>query len=221
MLVIQEIASLLGNMAADMFSYYNVDPYKVFAPKFVHHTVQMIIALLIILTVKHFTRQDFGFSMGDVKTGFRHAGIFTLVFTVYIIIYNVYMHSKIPNIRYAYPLNARNIIGSLAFQLFMSGPSEEILFRALPITMFIIIFKKSIRLKLDISLEVIISALLFALAHMDSLCIDYKICYAFVLGIVYGAAYQKSRSILYPILMHSITNVLAVWAGYLFYFLYR
>jgi len=67
---------------------------------------------------------------------------------------------------------------------------------------------------------VVIAALLFAFAHLDSPRIDFQIYYSFVLGIVYGVAYQKSESIFYPMLMHSISNVLAVGIGYLFYFFY-
>lgn len=98
--------------------------------------------------------------------------------------------------------------------MFLSGPSEEILFRALPITLFIMLFGRSVKLKLGISLEVVLAALLFAFAHMDSPRIDFQIYYAFVLGIAYGVAYQKSGSIFYPMLMHSITNVLAVGIGH-------
>jgi len=220
MLLVQETATLVGNVISHMFSYSRIDPYKVFAPKFVHHIVQMLFALLIILFIKIKFKQDFGFKQGNVKTGFLFVGILTLTLAVFITLQNLYFYSTISHINYGYPLNAKNIIGSLAFQMLLSGPSEEILFRALPITLFIMIFGKSIKLKFGISLEVVIAALLFAFAHLDSPRIDFQIYYSFVLGIVYGVAYQKSESIFYPMLMHSISNVLAVGIGYLFYFFY-
>jgi len=47
--------------------------------------------------------------------------------------------------------------------------------------------------------------------------VDYfRLLYAFVLGTINGIAYQQSRSVLYPMLMHSISNVLMVGTGYLF-----
>lgn len=220
MLLVQETATLVGNTISHLFSYSRIDPYKVFMPKVVHHIVQMLFALLIIIFIKIKFKQDFGFKPGNVKTGFRYTGILTLVLAVFITIQNIYFYSAIPNIKYGYPLSAKNIIGSLAFQLFLSGPSEEILFRALPITLFIMIFRKSVKLKFGISLEVILAALLFAFAHMNSSRVDFRIFYSFVLGIVCGVAYQKSGSIYYPMLMHSISNVLAVGIGYLFYFFY-
>jgi hypothetical protein len=43
-----------------------------------------------------------------------------------------------------------------------------------------------------------------------------QLIYAFAIGTVQGMAYQESRSVLYPILMHSVSNVLMVGTGYLF-----
>lgn len=220
MLFVQEIASILGSGVSRLFSYGVIDPHRVFAPLFVHHIIQMIVALLIIAILKRKYKQNFGFEIGDKRKGITHVLIFSLVLTIFIIIQNVIAYSKTSYITYSFPLNARNIIGSLAFQMLMSGPSEEILFRALPITLFTIIFKKSIKIKWDISLEVVIAALLFAMAHIDGFNIDFQIYYSFVLGIIYGRTYQKTGSVIYPMLMHSISNVLAVGIGYLFYYFY-
>ncbi|PKM87786.1 MAG: hypothetical protein CVU87_08965, partial [Firmicutes bacterium HGW-Firmicutes-12] len=74
-----------------------------------------------------------------------------------------------------------------------------------------------------ITLEVILASVLFSFAHINwSLSpfvfdVDFfRIFYAFVLGIIQGVVYQRSKSILYPILMHSFSNALMVGVGYLF-----
>jgi len=74
-----------------------------------------------------------------------------------------------------------------------------------------------------LTLEVVLSSVLFACAHIRwslvSLIfeVDYfQILYAFVLGTIQGIVYQRSRSILYPVLMHSLSNVLMVGGGYVF-----
>ena len=123
-------------------------------------------------------------------------------------------------------MNTKNIICTLGFQFFLSGTSEEILFRALPITLLIYIFcsNKKISIKTwNIPLEIIISALFFSIAHISwslypfIINLDlFQLIYAFVLGIAYGYAYIRSQSIVYPILMHSISNVLMVGIGYIF-----
>jgi membrane protease YdiL (CAAX protease family) len=38
----------------------------------------------------------------------------------------------------------------------------------------------------------------------------------FVLGIVDGKAYQETNSVLYPMIMHSVSNVITVGLGYVF-----
>lgn len=44
----------------------------------------------------------------------------------------------------------------------------------------------------------------------------FQLFYAFVLGTIQGVVYQRSKSILYPMFMHSFSNVLMVGIGYIF-----
>lgn len=128
-------------------------------------------------------------------------------------------------IQYDYPLNAKNVLGTLGFQLLLSGPSEEVLFRALPIGVlaFLNESNKERRFtKLNISLEVIIAAVLFSIAHIKWTVSPFSISmnilqliYCFVLGIADGKAYQESGSVIYPMMMHSISNVITVGLGYI------
>lgn len=228
LLLIQGLASSLGSAVADLFSYKTIDPNNLFARLSIHHIIQMLIAIILIIIVSIKFKVDFGFKPGAVKKGVLYVTVFSIAISVIVIIQNIYWYSNNPFISYNYPLNSRNIIGSLAFQMFMSGPSEEILFRALPIALFILMFKKSINNRLCTSLGIIVAALLFSIAHFDTFSIypfriskiDFQIYYSFVLGIIFGFTYIKTGSVLYPMLMHSISNVSAVGIGYLFYFLY-
>ena len=43
-----------------------------------------------------------------------------------------------------------------------------------------------------------------------------QLLYAMGMGVIQGVAYQKSRSVLYPILIHSLSNLIMVGMGYLF-----
>lgn len=131
------------------------------------------------------------------------------------------IYSSVPN--YAFPLDGRNVIGTLGFQLFLSGPAEEVVFRALPITMLTYAFGRSIPIKSNVTLEVILASVLFSFAHINWFLrpfvfeVDYfRLFYSFVLGTIQGVVYQRSKSILYPMLMHSFSNVLMVGSGYLF-----
>ena len=223
LLLIQQITSKIGGLIANLFTYKKLDPQNLFAFISVHHIVQGIIALLIIMICKKLYKINFGFKLGKVKEGLNYVGIFTIfmlfyVLVSYVIFYNLGMIKSLN-----FSLNAKNVWGTLGFQLLLSGPSEEILFRALPISILMLLFNKSIIVKWGVSVETIIAAFLFSIAHikwsLSPFVINmdyYQLVYAFILGVVYGKVYQKSDSVFYPMLMHSISNVLNVGIGYLF-----
>jgi len=219
----QVFAGKLGSYFAAMLSYKQIDPYNKFASVSVHHFVQMLLTLVVIGVLSKLLKINFNFGFGDKKTGLKYLSVFTGSFLIIAVIMYAFTHitKQIPV--YDFPLNRNNVAGTLGFQLFLSGPSEEILFRALPVTMFLYIFGKSIKVHKLITLEVILASLLFSIAHIKwslapfTVQADYfQLVYAFALGTVQGVTYQKSRSIIYPILMHSFSNVIMVGSGYLF-----
>jgi membrane protease YdiL (CAAX protease family) len=218
LLITQVLSGKAGHYIADLVPYDKIDPYDIFAGISIHHVVQMFIALLIIAALGKWLKLDFCFKIGDAKKGIRYLAVFTAVFAVLAVAINFFQPSV-----YDFPLNSGNILGTLGFQLFLSGPSEEIVFRALPVTMLIFAFGKSISLKGSITLEVILASILFSFAHTEWSLIPFSfkaeiftLIYAFVLGTIQGIVYQKTRSILYPMLMHSVSNFLMVGVGYLF-----
>lgn len=221
----QQISSKLGTFAANIFDYSVIDQDDVFAWISVHHIVQTLLALVPVIILSKTYRIDFGFHFGDQKTGVKYVMIFTAAMFAYITITSVITYFSNQVIQYEYPLTLKNIIGSLGFQLFLTGPSEEILFRALPISIIacIIPSERGIKAgKVQISWATLISAIFFALAHIKltlnpfSVSFDFmQLLFSFALGIMYGVVYQKSKSVIYPMLMHSLTNVTVVGAGYI------
>lgn len=220
----QIMAGKFGWAVADVFRYDSLDPDNLFARLSVHHFVQMLIALAVIVAFKKFIKVDFGFQLGDHKKGMRYFRVFTVAIVLIALIYHTLMYVIGQPISYNFPLSTRNILGSLGFQLFLSGTSEEILYRALPVTMLVYIFGKNIHIQQNVTLEVVLASLLFAVAHIQWSLFPFsapelnlfQLFYAFGMGILNGVVYQKSRSILYPMLMHSISNVFMVGTGYLF-----
>lgn len=226
--VVQVFAGKLGWAVADLFSYDSVDPNNLFARLSVHHLTQMLIALAIILIINAVIRVDFGFHMGERKVGMRYLLLFTGAIAVIALAYHILMEIIGQPVTYNYPLTTRNIIGNLGFQLFLSGPSEEILYRALPVTLLVFALGKNIYVTKNVSLEVVLASLLFTAAHIKWTISPFSISelnifglvYAFAMGILNGLVYQKSHSVLYPMLMHSFSNVLMVGTGYLFAILF-
>ena len=205
-----------GGLIANQFDYRALDPDGAFAWISVHHIVQALVFLALMVPIARVQSVDFGVGWGDRKVGFAFVRIFSLIFAGYVVV-SMGIVLAFGTFRvFPYPLTARNVIGQLAFQLLLSGPSEEIIFRAFAITMLAFATKRTV-LNGRVSVATIIAAVIFGLAHVGislspfALTGDpFQVVYATALGIAYGICYERSKSVYYPMMMHSISNVIAV-----------
>ena len=107
----------------------------------------------------------------------------------------------------AEPLLSHFLISMLVIAIIVPI-SEELFFRGLLFRWF--------RLRYNTWTAIIGSSLLFGLAHYDSLAVVIS---SFVLGVVNAYAMERTKSVWVPILMHTVTNGLAVIMVYLVMFL--
>ena len=225
LLLFQQSAPGVGRFVANQFVFDTIDEYGLFAWISVHHIIQMLLAIIPIVVLTKILKLNFMFGFGNKKVGIEFVASLTIVALAFALIWHLGAQALGNVVMPNHPLNFNNIAGQLGFQLLLTGPSEEILFRALPITLLVYSFQESkvIEIKnLGISLENIIAALLFTLAHVSWSLNPFSInagwvqlTLSMVLGLWYGVAYQKSKSIIYPIAMHSIWNVIMVGARYI------
>jgi membrane protease YdiL (CAAX protease family) len=221
--IYQRAADKVGSFAAGLISVAKIDPDNAFARNCVHHAIMLLTALAAVLILGRILNVDFGLGFGDRKTGVRFALIYTVVIAWIALAVNAVMATGGSLPVYDYPLNRRNVAGTLCFQLFLTGPAEELLFRALPIPVLSTINGGNASAGRGVTTETVIAAFLFAIAHMklsffpfDIKADIFGLLYAFGQGIVSGWAYSKSRSVIYPMFMHSVSNVLMVGIGYMF-----
>ena len=216
--VMQFLFSYAGSLVSRSFDYSPIDSDGLFAQVAVHHIIQMLLALLAILII-HKVMKIEGFKL---RPRFDHAGVkHTLIFCAvlavyYLIVYIAGSFSGTIN-TYDYELNAVNVTGTLGFQLFLSGPSEEILFRSLPITVLLSVLDHES--KCDRAIAVFGTAILFGLAHINWSTFTipwFQVCYAIILGIFYGYTFIRTKSVIYPMIMHSMSNVISVGGCYLY-----
>lgn len=209
---------IAGNIANE-FNLTSIDPDGSFMWISIHHIAQALMFIPLILLLKWLKPHlKFGFSLGDWKKGLHYVLLFTLFFLVYTVIsFGITLLTDTFS-PYGFPLNARNVFGYLGFQLLLSGPSEEILFRAFGITVLAIFFKQRL-FKGKLSVSNLLIATIFGLAHIgiyfSPFHLSYSIMqvmYAFGLGLIYGDCYERTGSVLYPMMIHSISNVIAVGA---------
>jgi uncharacterized protein len=204
----------LAGIATDAFNFKSIDPDGAFAWLSVHHIIMAIMALLLIITVKLVKPLDFGFGRGDRSAGKKYVLRFTLIFAsgavgMYGILFLIGAFKP-----FAYPLTAANIAGHLGFQLLLSGPSEELFFRAFAITLLAAAVKRR-TFKGRVSWANILAALIFGMAHLGFAFAPFAVHYdlmqvilAVTLGLFYGDCYEKTKSMVYPMVMHSISNVI-------------
>ncbi len=218
---VQTFASKFGSIIADLFNYTAIDNNGVFMNISVHHIVQMLVALMIIFIISRKNKLEFHLKPKVDKQGIIHTAIFAGVILIYVLISHIVGYSLGTISPYGYELNTVNVVGTLFFQLFLSGTSEEILFRALPITILgSLICKDNKTGKVFI---ILIASALFSVAHISwtmfpfTLSFDwFQLVYAFILGIAYGVTYMKTKSVVYPMIMHGLSNFLMVGIGYIF-----
>jgi membrane protease YdiL (CAAX protease family) len=201
LLVVQILLGKAGHLVAALIPYQQIDPFNCFAEISIHHAVQLLITMSFIWVLSKQLNLNFYFQLGDKKKGIKYLTIFTSAFVVISVAQHTFMAVNNQLIVYAFPLDERNVIGTLAFQLLLSGPAEETVFRALPIILLTRSFGKSIVIKGSFTLEVILASGLFAFAHVNWSLIpltfeaDYfQIIYAFVLGTIQGIAYERSKA---------------------------
>lgn len=224
LLFFQRFASILAGMIANLFAYDYIDPSNAFMHISIHHIVQMMIALLAIYFISKKYDIRFNLKFRRSKIGVIYTWIFIIIICLYVLT-TYFIGYKAGTIQpYEYPLTATNICGTLGFQLLLSGPSEEILFRALPISIFLSMFKNKTNTWKN-SVVIMLSCILFSLAHISwdysVLNFEYfQLIYAFILGVAYAITFMKSKSIIYPMIMHSMSNFLMVGIGYFFMIFY-
>ena len=206
----------LAGLFANQFNYIGIDPDGAFAWITIHHIVQALLLLPVIFILVRTKDYNFGFSVGDKKVGLYFVRLFAIIFTIYMVVSLIIVFLVGNFNTFPYPLTIRNILGQLGFQLFLSGSSEELIFRAFAITMLSLYLKGSF-FSGKISSANFIAAIIFALAHVGfnffpfSMTYDpFQLVYAGTLGITYGICYERSKSMIYPMIMHSMSNVVAV-----------
>lgn len=218
----------LSGMIASFFDYQAMDPDGAYAWISVHHIVQMLIFIIIIVLLNMFKPLEYGFGWGDKEVGKKYVLSFTLIFGAGSLASHLLTILTGSFQKFPYPLTATNIIGQLSFQLLLSGPSEELIFRAFAITMLALVIKDRV-FKGKASAANIIAAVIFGLAHMSFSFAPFAVSYdpfqvvmSIVLGYFYGDCYEKSKSMYYPMMMHSISNVVMVGFSIIAsYILYR
>lgn len=195
---------------------------------YMHHAIQLLLALIAIAVVKRLQPADYGLHRPRQKSYFLPAVLWGVFFGIAMTLVDyapqLLAHSK-PDP--GYPLTAANVTGWLFFESIYVGPTEEIPFRALLVTYLIATMPGKVRVaRFEMSWAGVIVALIFALLHATNFSVrQWPIAlgqqvYAFALGVLYAYWLEKSRSVAAPIIGHNVGDgveyaILFIWVAFL------
>jgi membrane protease YdiL (CAAX protease family) len=225
-LLVGTISQFLTNYATKFFDPETLKAYR-WIWLYFHHFFQMGLALITILLLGGGFR-DYGFTLKSKNLYISPAIIVGIMFGIIMTLVDhlpaIISGSKI----IGYDLNTTNIIGWLSFEWVFAGLSEEIFIRGLMMTYLMKYFEGYVKFfKWDVHVAGVIIAVLFALMHLSSFWtgnLIYAIgqqIYAFILGLCYAYFYEKSKSLLSPIIAHNLSNGIEfvllfslIWVGF-------
>jgi uncharacterized membrane protein (DUF441 family) len=193
---------------------------------YIHHGIQLCLALLAIALVKKWVPGDYGLHLPHGRSFVGVAIVTGLLIGILMTLVD-YAPQLAAGTRppVAFALTTANVVKWLFFEGVYVGPTEEIPFRALLVPFLAATFPGRVRFGAhEVSLAAIIVAALFALAHVNNFwhrpwpqALGQQV-YAFGLGLMYATWLQRSRSILAPIIGHNVGDlteygIVFLWVG--------
>jgi membrane protease YdiL (CAAX protease family) len=218
-LAIPQIASLIASKLVPRLS--PIDPDGTFLWATVHHIAQLLLTLLV-APVFRLNLTALGFNLNNRQASLSLLRTFILYFVVFVVVGHIILYFTSPAPNFSYPLTFRNVIGELGFKAILSGTAEEPLFRGLVMMVLYRSWHGRVSwLGMHISDAGLIATVLFIIAHIGFTVVPFQVTWvspiqllqAGILGFFYAIAFDKTRSLLTPVLAHNFANVFLTSIG--------
>lgn len=218
---VPEFAGFVADRIAKFGTH--LDPDGVFLWGIVHHLVQLVSVVVLMLLWPGVSMSRFGWNTAERGTTRRLLVPFCLWFLLAPLGQTVFAFVSGSTVLHFDP-SPRNVAGWLGFMGLLTGPSEEALFRGFVMTVLLTAWNGRVRVMgVRLAHATILAAILFSLAHVKVHWIDLRIEHlsigqmviALVLGLFYGHMFERTGSLVGPIVAHSYTNVTLSGAGVL------
>jgi len=194
-------------------------PIEFLAETFETHTVMLILAIIAIYLFKKQGLINFP----NKKFCFKHIWKPILIMIIGFIFIQIFVTLLLlpfgikptDNNKMAETVAEYGTLRVFLFVIIYASVAEEILFRGFLQNVLLPLKSKGINIfKLKISLPVILSAVIFGLAHLILLTTGAEISFVIrivfftiTVGLIAGYFYEKHQNILYAIIVHSIANI--------------
>jgi len=213
----------VASLAADALAPYlsAIDPDGAFLWSTIHHIAQLALTLMVALAFG-LGPTGLGFTTREREKSLSLLRAFVLYFVLFVAAGHVILYLTSPAPAWGHPLTPRNIAGELGFKALLSGTAEEPLFRGL---VMMVLYRswegQSKWFGIRISHAGLIATALFVVAHIGFTVVPLRITWispiqlvqAGVLGLFYAVAFDRTRSLLAPILAHNFANTIFTSLG--------
>ncbi|MEW5846324.1 MAG: CPBP family intramembrane glutamic endopeptidase [Bacteroidota bacterium] len=199
-----------------------IDPDNSFLIISIHHIVQAFVAIVIIILygiMRGIALKDFGFRKAGFIDALKWLKFFIVTWAIIQIISALILVNRFNQpIIFPFSLNLQNILGYLSFQMFLSGPSEELLFRVIVITILFDLTKNLLGKQGFNLYAICISTLIFMFDHINFCISPIGVAHfnvlqqitVMVFGVFYGWLFVKFKNYWIVALAHSALNLVIV-----------
>ena len=198
------------------FAHLPERPQMPWIALYYHHLVQMVLALAAIYWFRKRQPGSYGLQLPQGKSYIGAAILWGLFFGVLMTLvdYGPQLLSLRPPADAALSADRIQHRGLVPFEGIFVGPSEETLFRGLLVTYLASAMPGTVSWRgYTMNGAGVVVALLFALAHFGSFFVEPvamalgQQLYAFALGVLYAYWFEKSRSLVAPIIGHNVSDL--------------
>ena len=214
--------------------YKIIDKDNAFAHITVHHIIQGALALFLIGLLARFMKLElkyFGLTKINMAKSVKWGLRFGLAwFLIQILGGLIILLNTDEGVALHLPLTVKNYAAYLSFQLFLSGPSEELLYRALCIPLLMYIGEKAgFGKSYNAILAIGATCIYFIIGHISYSIIPFaivnfnilQILTVLIAGICYGLILVKTKNVFGCMLAHSLLNIVVISTSIGFYLIFR
>jgi uncharacterized protein len=223
----------VGSLVYPFFA--GLDPDRVFVELMVHHSWQALLAWVSIFVWRRrygLEWQSFGFTTKGLAAAFPYVLRFLAAWALLQFVVSwLWVYALQWEFTFPYAPTQSNVLGKTCFQLFFSGPSEELLYRALNLTVLLQVARSTWpqRLPLGTTLAVGLSVIIFMGDHINFILTPVphithlnllQLATCLVFGLFYAWLFLRFRTIFAPMLAHSLLNVVIELSGAVIFWTY-
>ncbi len=196
----------------------------------IHRTIQFLLVMVLLKLYFKQPYKELGFNFNNIRLSKRIIiWIAVLWPVVSVLVFFIALHAidgfkeSLLNL---FPIGSKKIYSAVGQDaLMLNAFAEEPLYRSFVILVLLKYREKEIKLfSATVSHAVIISAFIFMFAHISFSIYPFEITYVDPLqlgmtlctGLIFGIAFEKTKSLFAPVVLHSYTNVIITLVGYLF-----